>query len=38
MYALVAIMVGHSSRYTMAVTIASNYEWIKDTIAKLGGS
>ena len=37
MYALVAIMVGHSSRYTTAVTIAANYAWIKETIAKLGG-
>ena len=38
MYALVAIMVGHSERYTIAVAIAPNYLWIKDTMERLGSS
>jgi Trypsin len=38
MYALVAIMVGHSSRHTVAIAIAPNYLWIKDTMERLGGS
>jgi hypothetical protein len=37
MYALVAIMVGNSERFTIAVAIAPNYAWIKETMAKLGG-
>jgi secreted trypsin-like serine protease len=37
MYALVAIMVGHSERHTIAVAIAPNYTWIKQTMEKLDG-
>jgi hypothetical protein len=38
MYALVAIMVGHSDRFTVAVAVAPHYAWIKETMAKLGGT
>jgi Trypsin len=37
MYALVAIMVGHADRYTIAIAIAPNYAWIRETMEKLGG-
>jgi Trypsin len=36
LYALVAIMVGYSGRNTIAIAIAPNYAWIKETMAKLG--
>jgi secreted trypsin-like serine protease len=35
LYALVAIMVGHSGRYTVAIAIAPNYAWIRQTMEKL---
>jgi hypothetical protein len=38
MYALVAIMVGHADRYTVAIAIAANYAWIRETMEKLGGA
>jgi hypothetical protein len=38
MYALVAIMVGHARQSTIAIAIAPNYAWIRETMAKLGGS
>ena len=37
MYALVAIMVGHAERYTVAIPIAPNYAWIRETMESLGG-
>lgn len=36
LYALVAIMVGHADRFTVAIAIAPNYAWIRETIEKLG--
>jgi hypothetical protein len=38
MYALVAIMVAHSSHSTIAISIAPNYTWIRETMTRLGGS
>ena len=38
MTALVAIMVGHADRYTIAISIAPNYAWIRETMEKLGGT
>jgi Trypsin len=35
LYALVAIMVGHADRYTIAISIAPNYAWIRETMEKL---
>ena len=37
MYALVAIMVAGSGRHTIAIAIAPNYAWIRETMEKLGG-
>ena len=37
MYALVAIMIGHADRYTIAIAIAPNYAWIRETMEKMGG-
>lgn len=38
LYALVAIMVGHADRYTIAISIAPNYAWIRETMEKMGGT
>jgi hypothetical protein len=35
MHALVAIMVSHLSNYTLAVALAPNYPWIKETVERL---
>jgi len=37
LYALVAIMVGHADRFTIAIAIAPNYAWIRETMERLGG-
>jgi hypothetical protein len=36
MYGLVAVIVGHAERSTIAIAIAPNYAWIKETMEKLG--
>ncbi len=38
LYALVAIMVGHADRYTIAISIAPNYAWIRQTMERMGSS
>jgi hypothetical protein len=38
LYALVAIMVGHADRFTIAIAIAPNYAWIRETMEKMGGT
>jgi hypothetical protein len=37
-HALVGIIVGGWPNYAVAVAIAPNYAWIKETMEKLGGS
>jgi len=38
LYALVAIMVGHADRTTIAISIAPNYAWIRETMERMGGT
>jgi len=38
LYALVAVMVGHAGKYTVAIAIAPNYGWIRETMEKMGGT